>query len=60
MNTNEWGDPADTVYIAMLDNTVVGVYKNWKTANEYADRENIKLLKQGHPESFWVATHPVF
>jgi hypothetical protein len=59
MDMNEWGDPVDTVYMVMLENTVAVGYRNWRTANEYADQKNIELLKQGHPESYWIAGHVV-
>ena len=60
MSTNEWDDPENTVYLVMLDNTLAVIFKSWKSANEYAERENIKLLKHGHPEIYWVNLQPVF
>lgn len=56
MQLNQWGDPINTVYIVYLDSAVWRVFSDWKAANEYADAQQAKYLREGQPGEFVVSS----
>jgi hypothetical protein len=49
MELNEWGDPTNTVYIVRIGDALMRAFKDWKAANEYAEKEYIKSCHAGYP-----------
>lgn len=59
MELNQWGDPINSVYVVLMDGTLWGLFKDWKVANEHAEAQYMKHLRDGHEVEFTVCAEPL-